>query len=190
MPTAVPTGIRISPFANVPPKATILNARTIPPEGGNTLFINMYRAYDTLDDAIKAQLDGLKAVHRYRPRSSRADEGTRVVMDATQLAETPDVEHPIARTPRDGEEGAVCASRHDRRGGGWGAEDSRELLERLFAHCTQPESQYALQWSPGDVVMWDNRCVMHKATTRELPASLRRTIYRTTVMRASVRHRP
>ena len=143
----------------------------------------MYRAYDTLDDAIKAQLDGLKAVHRYRPRSSRADEGTRVVMDAAQLAETPDVEHPIARThPETGRKALYVHPGMTAEVAGWGAEDSRELLERLFAHCTQPESQYALQWSPGDVVMWDNRCVMHKATTRELPASLRRTIYRTTVM--------
>lgn len=170
-------------FRECPAKATILNAQTIPPEGGNTLFINMYRAYDTLDDAIKAQLDGLKAVHRYRPRSSRADEGTRVVMDAAQLAETPDVEHPIARThPETGRKALYVHPGMTAEVAGWGAEDSRELLERLFAHCTQPESQYALQWSPGDVVMWDNRCVMHKATTRELPASLRRTIYRTTVM--------
>ena len=68
----------------------------------------MYRAYDTLDDAIKAQLDGLKAVHRYRPRSSRADEGTRVVMDATQLAETPTWNIPSRAPTRRRGEGAVC----------------------------------------------------------------------------------
>ncbi|AVG43326.1 TauD/TfdA family dioxygenase [Achromobacter insolitus] len=170
-------------FRECPAKATILNAQLIPPEGGNTLFVNMYRAYEELDGGIQAQLAGLRAVHRYRRKNTRAEEGTQVKMDASQLAGTPDVEHPIVRThPETGRKALYVHPGMTAEVSGWGEEDSQELLERLFAHCTQQKYQYALQWEPGDVVMWDNRCVMHKATTRELPASMRRTIYRTTVM--------
>lgn len=170
-------------FRECPAKATILNARLIPPEGGNTLFVNMYQAYEDLDGAIKSLVAGLRAVHRYRRKNARADEGTRVTMDASQLAGTPDVEHPIVRThPETGRKALYVHPGMTAEVSGWGEAESQELLDRLFAHCTQEKYQYALQWSPGDVVMWDNRCVMHKATTRELPAAMRRTIHRTTVM--------
>ncbi len=170
-------------FRECPAKATILNAQVIPPEGGNTLFINMYQAYDDLDDATKSQLAGLRAIHRYRRKNTGAEEGTRVAMDAGQLAETPDVEHPIVRThPETGRKALFVHPGMTAEVCGWGETESRELLDTLFEHSTREASQYALQWEPGDVVMWDNRCVMHKATTRQLPASMRRTIYRTTVM--------
>lgn len=170
-------------FRECPAKATILNARLIPPEGGNTLFVNMYQAYEDLDEATKSLVAGLRAVHRYRRKNARADEGTRVTMDASQLAGTPDVEHPIVRThPETGRKALYVHPGMTAEVSGWGEAESQELLDRLFAHCTQEKYQYALQWSPGDVVMWDNRCVMHKATTRELPAAMRRTIHRTTVM--------
>ena len=170
-------------FRECPAKATVLNAQVIPPQGGNTLFINMYLAYEELDPEMKARLQDLQAVHRYRRKSTDADKGTRVVMNASQLAETPDVQHPIARThPETGRKALYVHPGMTAEVAGWSDAESKELLEQLFAHCTQEKYQYALEWSPGDVVMWDNRCVMHKATTRELPASMRRTIYRTTVM--------
>jgi len=170
-------------FRECPAKATILNAQLIPPEGGNTLFVNMYRAYEELDEATKSRLAGLRAIHRYRRRNTKADEGTRVAMDAGQLAQTPDVEHPIVRThPETGRKALFVHPGMTAEVAGWGEAESQELLDRLFAHSTQEQYQYALQWEPGDVVMWDNRCVMHKATTRQLPPSMRRTIYRTTVM--------
>ena len=170
-------------FRECPAKATILNAQNIPPEGGNTLFINMYLAYEELDPVVKAQIDGLYAVHRYRPKAKRTDDGTRVAMDASQLASTPDVRHPIVRThPETGRKALYVHPGMTAEVVGWDESRSQALLEQLFAHCTQEKYQYALQWSPGDVVMWDNRCVMHKATTRDLPSTMSRTIYRTTVM--------
>lgn len=170
-------------FRECPAKATILNAQVIPPQGGNTLFINMYLAYDELDPAIKARIDGLQAIHRYRPKAQRADDGTRVVMDTAQLASTPDVQHPIVRThPETGRKALYVHPGMTAEVVGWGEHESQDLLDMLFSHCTQEKYQYALQWSPGDVVMWDNRCVMHKATTRNLPSTMNRTIYRTTVM--------
>ncbi|OVZ57607.1 taurine catabolism dioxygenase TauD [Pigmentiphaga sp. NML080357] len=170
-------------FREKPAKATILNAQVIPPEGGNTLFVNMYRAYDDLDDETRSRLEGQRAVHRYRPRRDKTDDGTRVVMDRAQLAQTPDVVHPIVRThPETGRRALFVHPGMTAEIVGWPEEESRRMLDYLFAHCTQESYQYALQWSPGDVVMWDNRCVMHKATTRDLPAHLKRTILRTTVL--------
>lgn len=170
-------------FRECPAKATILNAQIIPPQGGDTLFVNMYLAYDELDAAIKEQIDSLQAIHRYRPKAQRADDGTRVIMDTSQLASTPDVQHPIVRThPETGRKALYVHPGMTAEVVGWGERESQELLDMLFAHCTQEKYQYALQWSPGDVVMWDNRCVMHKATTRHLPSTMSRTIYRTTVM--------
>jgi len=170
-------------FRECPAKATILNAQLIPPEGGNTLFVNMYLAYEELESSMKSALDGLQAIHRYRPKPRRADDGTRVVMDTAQLASTPDVQHPIVRThPETGRKALYVHPGMTAAVVGWAEHESQELLDMLFAHCTQQKLQYTLQWSPGHVVMWDNRCVMHKATTRDLPATMRRTIYRTTVM--------
>lgn len=170
-------------FREKPAKATILNAITIPPEGGNTLFISMYQAYDELDDSLKRMLDGLQAVHRYRKKEMAGDETTRVKMTSSQLAETPDVTHPVVRThPETGRKALFVHPGMTAEIAGWGSDESQELLEKLFAHCTQEKFQYAFKWSPGDVVMWDNRCVMHKATTRNLSAQHARTIHRTTIM--------
>lgn len=170
-------------FRDKPAKATILNSKVIPPEGGNTLFINMYQTYNELDDGLKQRVSGLRAIHRYRKKAAAADQGTNVVMNNRQLEATPDVKHPIVRTHPDTGRKALfvhpgMAAEID----GLSAMDSDALLQRLFDHCTQEKYQYSLKWSPGDVVMWDNRCVMHKATTRELGAQHARTLFRTTVM--------
>ncbi|MDX3904569.1 MAG: TauD/TfdA family dioxygenase [Pigmentiphaga sp.] len=170
-------------FREKPAKATILNAQIIPPEGGNTLFVNMYRAYEDLDAGVRARIEGQQAIHRYRPRQDKTEDSTRVVMNRSQLAQTPDVVHPIVRThPETGRRALFVHPGMTVEIVGWPEAESRAMLDDLFAHCTQERYQYALQWSPGDVVMWDNRCVMHKATTRNLPAHLTRTIFRTTVL--------
>ena len=170
-------------FRQQPAKTTILNSRTLPPEGGNTLFINMYQTYDELDETFKQSLAGLKAIHRYRKKATAGDQGTKVEMSGTQLAATPDVKHPIVRThPETGRKALYVHPGMTAEVDGWAESESNELLEQLFAHCTQEKYHYTFKWSPGDVVIWDNRCVMHKATTRNLSAQHPRTIYRTTVM--------
>jgi len=170
-------------FREQPAKATVLNAITIPAEGGNTLFINMYQTYEALNENMKRTLHGLQAVHRYRKKSNGGEETTRVQMTGNQLAETPDVIHPVVRThPETGRKALFVHPGMTAEIVGWGEQDGQELLEQLFAHCTQEKFQYSLRWSPGDVVMWDNRCVMHKATTRNLSAQHARTIHRTTIM--------
>lgn len=168
-------------FKECPAKATLLNAQEIPPTGGTTHFANMYSAYDSLPDAWKTRLAGLSAIHRYRP-SGRGNETTRVVLDETQRRETPDVTHPVVRThPETGRQALFVHPGMTAEIAGLPAEESEQILSFLFAHSTSAAHTFEFVWRHGDVVIWDNRCTMHKATTRELPAHLHRTIFRTTV---------
>jgi taurine dioxygenase len=170
-------------FRERPAKVTMLNAQKIPSKGGATLFINMYTAYDELDEQTKADVEGRRAVHRYRKKANPNAETTKVVMTAEQLAATPDVTHPIVRThPETGRKALFAHPGITTNVADMDDESSAALLNRVFDHCTQEKYQYAYQWSPGDVVMWDNRCLMHKATTGVIPVSEPRTIFRTTIM--------
>ena len=169
-------------FQEQPAKATILNALEIPPEGGDTLFVDMAAAYDALPDAWKQRLEGLQAVHRYRRKASTDGQSTQVELTEAQKQQTPDVAHPLARTIPDTGRKAVFAHRGmTAEVVGVSREESDEILEFLFRHTLQPQFRYDFRWSPGDVVMWDNRSTMHSATTRDLPAGQFRTLYRTTV---------
>lgn len=169
-------------FQVQPAKATILNALEIPPEGGDTLFIDMEAAYNALSDAWKARLDGLRAIHRYRPRATTDGQTTQVKMTEEQKQKTPDVDHPLIRTnPDTGRKAIFAHPGMTVEVVGLDKAASDEILEFLFAHTIQPQFRYDFRWSPGDVVMWDNRSTMHSATTRDLPAGQHRTLYRTTV---------
>lgn len=169
-------------FQVQPAKATILNALEIPAEGGDTLFIDMEAAYNALSDEWKTRLDGLRAIHRYRPRATTDGQTTQVKMTEEQKQKTPDVDHPLIRTnPDTGRKAIFAHPGMTVEIVGLDKAESDEILEFLFAHTIQPQFRYDFRWSPGDVVMWDNRSTMHSATTRDLPAGQHRTLYRTTV---------
>jgi taurine dioxygenase len=169
-------------FQVQPAKATILNALEIPSEGGDTLFIDMEAAYNALSDEWKARLEGLRAIHRYRPRATTDGQTTQVKMTEEQKQKTPDVDHPLIRTnPDTGRKAIFAHPGMTVEVVGLDKAESDEILEFLFAHTIQPQFRYDFRWSPGDVVMWDNRSTMHSATTRDLPAGQHRTLYRTTV---------
>lgn len=170
-------------FREKPAKVTILNAQKIPASGGATLFVNMHQTYDELDDDLKDALNGRRAIHRYRKKASNNGETTKVVMTADQLAATPDVDHPVVRThPETGRQALFAHPGITIQIVGMDEQDSDALLGVVFDHCTQEKYQYAYQWAPGDVVLWDNRCVMHKATTGVVAVTEPRTIFRTTIM--------
>jgi len=169
-------------FQEQPAKATILNAREIPPEGGDTLFVDMEAAYDALSAEWKARLQGLRAVHRYRRNKAAQGQGTRVELNESQKAQTPDVVHPLIRTnPDTGRRSIFAHKGMTAEIVGLPANESDDILNFLFEHTIRPEFRYDFRWSPGDVVMWDNRSTMHSATTRNLPAGQYRSLYRTTV---------
>lgn len=169
-------------FQEHPAKATILNALEIPPEGGDTLFVDMEAAYEALSPEWKQRLAGLKAVHRYRRKQTTDGQTTNVTLNESQKAQTPDVVHPLIRTNPDTGRKAIYAHKGmTAEIVGLSAEESDEILNFLFEHTIRQDFRYDFRWSPGDVVMWDNRSTMHSATTRDLPAGQYRSLYRTTV---------
>lgn len=169
-------------FQEQPAKATLLNALEIPPEGGDTLFVDMEAAYAALAAEWKERLHGLRAIHRYRRKPATDGQTTQVALTDAQKQQTPDVDHPLIRTnPDTGRKAIFAHPGMTAEVVGLSKAESDEILEFLFAHTIQPQFRYDFRWSPGDVVMWDNRSTMHSATTRNLPAGQHRTLYRTTV---------
>jgi taurine dioxygenase len=145
-----------------PPKATILHAVQLPDQGGDTQFVNMHRAYVELPESTRKRIDGLRAVHVYQsPHSERklmglSEEARRNVPDA--------VLHPLVRThPESGRKSIYLNPIRIEGIDGMEEDKALGLLDELLAHATQPQYEYRHQWRSGDMVMWDNRCLLHKA---------------------------
>ena len=169
-----------------PPMGSILYALEVPPEGGDTLYCDMAGAYDALSDEMKDRIDGLKAVHSYLPRfmaSRKMDEGFQkdgFVLSEEQKAELAEVVHPIVRThPENGRKALFINEGFTVRVKDMDENDGKALLSELNAHATSDRFIYAHKWSVGDVVFWDNRVTMHKAT--EYDNQYARRMHRTTV---------
>jgi len=146
-----------------PPKATILYGITIPESGGDTEFVSVQAAYDDLSDEDKRRLAGLKAIHAYR---GTQDDHKATVLAPEQLAKTPVAAHPIVRrNPDNGRLGLYLSPNRVTGIEGMAEADALPLLAELFAHATQPKYLYRHKWRKGDMVLWDNRSVLHQATT-------------------------
>jgi alpha-ketoglutarate-dependent taurine dioxygenase len=160
---------------------------------GDTSFASATAAYDALPEEMKQRLQGLRNVHSYRyyrEKNARAQaeeaaaNGRRVqehTPDAQQFASVPDVEMPVVRThPVTGRKALFVNEAHTSHLVGLEPDESARLLGELYRHLTRPEFVYRHRWQPGDLLMWDNCAVQHKANfDYELP--LRRRMYRTTV---------
>lgn len=145
-----------------PPKATVLHAVTLPDQGGDTQFANMAAAYAALPAAKQARLDGLLGIHVYQ--SSHSARQLMSLSDENKARVPNAVLHPIARTHPD--TGQTSIYINPIRIEGILGLDHREalpLLDELLDHATQPRFQYRHAWRPGDLVIWDNRCLLHKA---------------------------
>jgi taurine dioxygenase len=148
--------------ATRPPKATVLHAVKLPDRGGDTQFVNMQRAYEDLPAATRERIDGLRAMHVYQSRHSErklmglSDEARQSVPDR--------VLHPLVRTHPESGRKAIYLN-PIRIEGIEGLEEGTalSLLDDLLAHATQPQYEYRHRWRQGDMVMWDNRCLLHKA---------------------------
>ena len=152
----------------VPAKATMLQSLAIPDSGGETKFANTRRAYLDLSDAMKARIDGRRAVHAYDTvrASARAEKRT-----SEEADETPDVVHPLVRTHDNTGDRAIYfnPNRTDRIVGLDRAE-SDALLDALYDHITQARYQYHHKWRLGDILLWDNRSLIHAVNT-DFPVS-------------------
>lgn len=148
-------------YLALPATLTLLQAKTLPSTGGDTEFINCYSVLDALPGNLRRRIDGLRAVHRYLSRRNASWVAER---SAVEEAETPDVEHPLIRThPLSGRKSLYINPNRIERIAGWSDEDSDALLDELYEFAFQPQFQYRHRWQAGDLVVWDNRCTMHRA---------------------------
>jgi alpha-ketoglutarate-dependent taurine dioxygenase len=146
-----------------PPKATVLYGVVIPRSGGDTEFVSVQAAYDDLSAAEKRRIAPLRAVHAYR---GTQDDHKATVLSDEALAATPKAQHPLARlNPDNGRVGLYLSPNRVTGIAGMPDDAAHELLARLFAHATQPKYLYRHRWHKGDLVLWDNRSVLHQATT-------------------------
>ena len=171
-------------FKEIPALVTILFAVRLPDTGGDTDFTNLNAAYDALDDDVKARIDDLRGIHTVNklrnPRVTIA--GTRKDAEAFYRARDNRVSHPLVRThPETGRKSLYCSPRFTIGIEGMEDDEAQPLLDRLFAHQLRRGFRYRHKWRAGDVVMWDNRCVNHRAVGGyEYPDI--RTMHRTTVL--------
>jgi taurine dioxygenase len=175
----------LSYIAN-PSRCSLLYALEVPEQDGRvlgpTLFAGAAHAYDTLPAALKTRLEGLRAVHRYGDRYRKQQAaGGRAALSEEQLKKVPDVEHPVFRPhPFTGRKVLFVNEGFTTSIEGLPAGESTALLAELFAHMVRPETLYTHQWQAGDLLMWDNCLVQHRAI-RDYELPLRRRMHRTTV---------
>lgn len=174
-------------YTRAPSRGSIMYAIEVPEKDGaplgDTQFASTAAAYDALSDEMKERLKDLKAVHRFWDRyiRERRAAGSDVVVSEERRAATPDVVHPVIRThPFTGRKCIYVNEGFTIGIVGMPEEESRALLQALFAHCTRPEFTYRHKWRVGDVVMWDNCATLHRATV-DYALPQRRLMQRTTL---------
>ncbi|HWQ39055.1 MAG TPA: TauD/TfdA family dioxygenase [Burkholderiales bacterium] len=162
-----------------PPKGSALYAVEIPPTGGNTHFANMYLAYETLPPDLKHRAETLKCVHD----ASRNSAGELRIgfTDVSDPSKTVGAVHPVVRThPETGRKCLFLGRRRNAYLVGLPLEESEALLDALWAYAVRPELVWEQVWQVDDIVLWDNRCTMHRRDSFD-PGS-RRLLYRTQIV--------
>lgn len=145
-----------------PPMATMLVAREIPPVGGDTMFANMYDAYEGLSPGMQRLLDGVVAVNTSALADVSATREDRMRDSAQEADEEYIAEHPVVRThPETGRKSLYVNVAHTARFADMTENESKPLLRFLFEHAVRPEYTCRFRWEVGSVAMWDNRCAMH-----------------------------
>ena len=166
-----------SSYKRVGAKASLLAAHRVPATGGETEWADMRAGYDELSNDTKAWLEDKVAVHSYR--YSHAWHGGLELLSAEELEDLPPVEHPVVRThPATGRKN-LFVGRHASHIIGQSEAESRKLLRDLTEDAAQPPRTWKHRWQPGDLVIWDNRCVLHRG--HEFPHQEPRVMVRTTV---------
>jgi alpha-ketoglutarate-dependent 2,4-dichlorophenoxyacetate dioxygenase len=150
-----------SSFRRLPAFASILYSRSIPPVGGHTEFADQRAAYDALDDEMKRRVAGLVAEHSIF--HSRARLGFTDFSDDERAA-LPPVPQMLVRTISENGRKSLYVASHAGRIFGMTDEEGRKLIDELIAHTTQRQFVYTHRWRVHDLVMWDNRCTMHRGT--------------------------
>lgn len=165
-----------------PSLGSLLHAQELPAEGGDTLFANQHTAYEALPRELRELVGTLFAEHTYLARYEelRARSPWRPKLTQAQIDEVKPVIHPVVRThPETGRKALFVSEHFTTRIVGLPEDESRAVLDELFALSVRPEHVYRHRWQPHDMVFWDNRSVQHLAAGT--PDHLRRKLYRTTI---------
>lgn len=166
-----------SSFKAVPSLCSLLSGRIVPPEGGATEFASARAAYPSLPEALKRQVETAVVVHDFSWSRDQVRPG---FFTAEERAVYPPVRHPLVRTnPANGRRSLFLGA-HASHVDGLPLDEGRALLQTLLDHVTQPEFCYRHEWQEGDLVVWDNRCVLHRATPYDTTRH-KRLMQRTTV---------
>jgi len=152
------------PYHRAPPLLTMLRAVEVPPTGGDTEFANTTLAYDALPEETKRRIESLWVV--FRP-----------AFDASR----PAVDHPLVRTHPDTGRKALYLGNHSSHIAGVPEGESAALLGELLEHATQRQFVYVHRWRVGDLVMWDNRCLLHRVVIDDAMSRYRRVMHRSVV---------
>ena len=161
-----------------PPKASMLYALEIPPAGGNTYFCNMYRAYELLPEALQRRIEGMKLKHDGTYNSGGyVRQGVTAVDDPATSA---GMYHPVVCThPETRRKMLYLGRRRNAYIGGLPLDESEALLDELWSYAAREDVVWGHEWRPGDVVLWDNRCTMHRRDPFD--ADARRILHRTQI---------
>ena len=165
-------------YLPVPALLTMLHAVELPPSGGDTQFADMIRAHASLSDEVKRRISGLRAVHSLEFMRISTDD--RLPTDEEKNA-APPVDHPLVRTHPDTGEKSLFIGMYCSHILGMESGASRALLDQLLAHATHARYVYTHRWSAGDLVIWDNRCLLHRAVANYDMAANRRVLLRLVV---------
>jgi len=166
-----------SSFKPVPSLCSLLSARIVPPEGGATEFASGRAAYPALPEALARRIQHLVVVHDFSWSRDQVRPG---FFTAEERAVYPPVHHPLVRAnPVNGKKSLFLGA-HASHIEGMPIDDGRALLKELLDHVTQPRFCYRQEWRVGDLIVWDNRCVLHRATPFDA-TRYKRLMQRTTI---------
>jgi len=165
-------------YNDIPPMASVLYGLEVPPAGGDTGFANMYAAYDSLDAATRQRIEGLICIHdASRNSAGELRLGFSEISDPSQAV---GARHPLVRThPVTQRKCLFLGRRRNAYLVGLPLAESEALLDALWRHATQPQFCWVQQWRVGDVVIWDNRCTLHRRD--EFDDNYRRVMHRTQI---------
>ncbi|HMD63968.1 MAG TPA: TauD/TfdA family dioxygenase [Stellaceae bacterium] len=166
----------------VPPMLTALYAVELPPRGGDTEFANTAMGYDALPEATKRHIEGLRVVFYWGAGARKSDPSLR---SSAELREHPPVDHPLVRTHPETGRKALYLGNHASHILGMPKTEGRALLDELLEQTTRPQLVYTHCWRAGDLVIWDNRCLLHRAVANYDIGRYRRVLHRS-VVRGSV----
>ena len=165
-------------YVEAPPRAAMLHALEIPERGGDTYWSNMYLAHETLPEALKERIAGLRAVHDATYNS--AGMMRKGMKELSDPRDAPGARHPLViRHPDTGRAALFLGRRRNSTIVGMDLAESDALLDTLWAHATKPEFTFRQVWQRHDLVLWDNRCTLHRRDAFDPEA--RRVMHRTQI---------